>query len=80
MKNDEVERRGDVGLFRYGNQIGGYFCSTTGIIGNSSGYLYLFSNDELDFDLLSENIFISLNRKVILAQNHGEKWYFCITE
>ena len=80
MKSDEVERRGYVELFRYGNQIGGYFCSATGILGNSSGYLYLFSNDELDFDLLSENIFISLNRKVTLAQNYGEKWYFCITE
>jgi len=76
IESGEVERYGYVVLFKYGDQIGGYFCTSTGLLGTSSGYIYLFSEEELDLNLFSENVIIFQNREIILHQSYEGGWYF----
>lgn len=69
LKNEEMARGGYVSIVNYESKIGIYFCTFSGLMESSAGYVYL-----------TENIFnIDSGRNIILQSEYLENWYFCGT-
>lgn len=69
LKNEEMARDGYVYIVNYESKIGIYFCTFTGLMESSAGYVYL-----------TENIFnIDSGINITLQSEYSENWYFCGT-
>lgn len=70
LRNEEMARGGCVHIMKYGTDMGIYFCTFSGILDSSAGYIYL--TDDI-FDINSYN-------KVVLQDQYQKDWYFCGTD
>lgn len=69
LKNEEMARDGYVYIVNYGSKAGIYFCTRTGLMESSAGYVYLTGN--------IFNIDSGIN--ITLQSEYLENWYFCGT-
>lgn len=69
LKSEEMERGGYVSIVNYESKIEIYFCTFSGLMESSAGYVYL-----------TENIFnIDSGKNIILQSEYLENRYFCGT-
>ena len=70
LQNEEIARNGYVQLISYTPKTGVYFCTFSGLLETSSGYIYF--SDKISTDKLSHD-------DIILFNDYGENWYFSST-
>ena len=69
LADEEMARGGRVYVVRVGNQSGIYFCTFSGLMESSAGFVYL---TEQEFDEYLQN-------QVVLQEEYGDGWYYCGT-
>lgn len=70
MKSEGISRNGTVYLLNAGDETGIYFCTFTGILETSSGFVYFTEIVQSDQD----------ESKIIKIKNFKSNWYFCSTD
>lgn len=70
LKNEEMARGGCVHIIEYGSQMGIYFCTFTGLLESSAGFVYLADNTFNDYS----------QGNLILQDQYLEDWYYCSTD
>ena len=69
LKEEEMARGGRVYIVQYKSKAGVYFCTFSGVIDSSAGFVYLLDDT---FDVVPEN-------DVTLQNQYQDNWYFCGT-
>lgn len=70
MQNDEMTRGGSVYIVQYKSKTGIYFCTFSGVLESSAGFVYLL--DEIEGAYLQNTISIH--------EQYADNWYFCGTD
>lgn len=70
MQDEEMARGGQVYIVSYNGQSGIYFCTFTGVMESSAGYVFL---TDKSFD-------VSMNNKIVLQKQYEKGWYYCGTD
>lgn len=71
LKNEEMAKSGCVYIVEYRDKKGIYFCTFSGIMDSSAGFVFLTK----DFDNNA-----NLNNTIILHEQYNENWYYCGTD
>ena len=69
LKDEEMARSGRVYIVQYRLKTGIYFCTFSGVLDSSAGFVYLL-DDTIDVDLYND---------VTLQNQYQDNWYFCGT-
>lgn len=67
LQDEEMARGGKVYIVGYKSKTGIYFCTFSGLLDSSAGFVYLI-DDIFDVDFYDE---------VTLQNDYGDNWYFC---
>lgn len=70
LENEEMARRGCIYIVKYKDKKGIYFCTFSGVLDSSAGFIFL-TEDINDYN--------TLNYTIKLHQRYGENWYYCGT-
>lgn len=70
LQYEEMARGGCVYIVKYGEGSGIYFCTFSGVLESSAGYVYL---TDCSFDF-------SLNNRLTLHEKYANNWYYCGTD
>lgn len=70
LQDEEMAREGYVYVVNYLANEGIYFCTFSGLLETSSGYMYL--TDE-------SNIVNSSSEEIVVLEKYEERWYYCST-
>lgn len=72
LKDEGMARGGRVYIVRYKLETGVYFCTFSGVMDSSAGFVYL--TDEIsDVDFYNNN-------DISLQNQYQDNWYFCGTD
>ena len=69
MQNDEMARGGSVYIVQYKSKTGIYFCTFSGVLESSAGFVYLLDDMEGAY----------LQNTIIIHEQYADNWYFCGT-
>ena len=69
LKDEEMARSGRVYIVQYKLKTGIYFCTFSGVLDSSAGFVYLL-DDTFDVDFYND---------VTLQNQYQDNWYFCGT-
>lgn len=70
IQNDAVARGGRVYIVQYKSKAGIYFCTFSGVLESSAGFVYLLEDMESAY----------LQNTIIIHEQYADNWYFCGTD
>ena len=70
MQNDEMARGGSVYIVQYKSKTGIYFCTFSGVLESSAGFVYLLDDMEGAY----------LQNTISIHEQYADNWYFCGTD
>ena len=70
MQDEDMTRGGQVYIVSYNGQSGIYFCTFTGVMESSAGYVFL----------TDKSVDVSMNNKIVLQKQYEKGWYYCGTD